>query len=100
MAAPRQTGVRPDGLARVPDRWARMFRLRSPFLLNLRRHLELEGMQKPGSPAARKNEQPVVTANRGCPFLLPRLRVAEQITFAQAARVRVLRGEIRQQLEG
>src|SRR4026209_1883307 len=100
MAPRRQTAVQRGALPRAPDTWARMYRLRSPFLLDLRRHLELDGMQKPGSSAGGKNEQPVVTARRGCPFLLPRLRVAEEIDFTQAARVRLLRGEICQQLDG
>src|SRR6185503_15606763 len=99
MAPPTQTAARPGAWPRAPDRSARMFRLRSPFP-DLRRHLEFDGMQKPGSSAVGKNEQPVVTARRGRPFLLPRLRVAEKIDFAQSARVRFLGGEIRQQLEG
>src|SRR5689334_7158315 len=75
-----------------------MFRLRSPFF-DLRRHLELDGMQKPGSPAVGKNEQPVVTPRGRRPLLLPRLGVAEKIDLAQAARVRLLNGQIRQELE-
>src|SRR5262249_45934997 len=99
MAAPRQTAVQRGAWPRAPDTSARTFRLGSPFLLNLRRHLELDGMQKPRSPAIGKNEQPVVTAHRGCPFLLPRRRVAKKVDVAQAARVTLMRGEVRQQLE-
>src|SRR4026207_808703 len=100
MVASRQTAVQPGASPRAPDRPAQMFRLRSPFLLNLRRHPELDGMQKPGQAAGRKNEQTVVPARRGRPFLLPRLRVAEKIDFTETARVRLLRGEIREQLQG
>src|SRR5258705_184048 len=82
----------------VPGTSARMFRLRSPFP-DLRRHLELEGMQKPGSPAVRKDEQPVVASRRRCPFLLPRFRVAEEVDLAQPVRERLLRREVRQELE-
>src|SRR5262245_23516188 len=99
MVVPRQMAAEPGALPRAPDTSARMFRLRSPFLPDLRRHLELDGMQKPGSPAGGENEQPVVTPHRGRPFLLPRLCVAEKIDFTQAAGVRLLRDEIRQQLE-
>src|SRR6266850_7596955 len=87
-------GARPT----APGRWGRMCRLRSPFP-DLRRHLKFDGMQKPGSPAGRKHEQPVVRARRRRPFLLPRLRVAEKVDLPQAAGVAFLRGEIREQLE-
>src|SRR5262245_62512332 len=75
-----------------------MFRLRSPFL-DLRRHLKLDGMQKPGSSGVRKNKQPVVTTHRGCPLLFPRLAIAEKVDLPQASRVCFLYGEIRQKLE-
>jgi hypothetical protein len=56
-------------------------------------------MQEPGSPAVREEEHPVVSARCRRPFLLPRLGVAEEVDFPQAARESLLRGEVRQELE-
>jgi hypothetical protein len=56
-------------------------------------------MQEPGSSAVREDEQPVMSARCRRPFLLPRLGVAEEVDFPQAARESLLCGQVRQQLE-
>jgi hypothetical protein len=56
-------------------------------------------MQEPRSHGVDEDEQPVVRPVRVRPFELPRLRVAEKVDLAQTFGVRVLNGEIRQELE-
>src|SRR5258706_2822391 len=87
-----------NGWRTAPDRSARRSRLRSPFL-QLRRHLELDRIQKPGSSGVRKDEQPVMPSCRRRPFLLPRLRLAEEVDFAQTVGEGILDGEVSEKLE-
>src|SRR4026209_1683144 len=96
---PAQRDVQPGAPPPAPDTSARMLRLRSPFLPNLRRHLEFDGMHKPGSPAVGGNGHPVLGAPRGRPLVFPRLAVAKEIDLAKPLGVGLLRGEIRQHLE-
>ena len=84
---------------RAPGTSGRTCRLRSPSL-QLRHHLELHGMQEPGSHGVGEHEQPVVRPARVSPFELPRLGVAEEVDFARARRAYAsLDGEVGQELE-
>src|SRR5882672_11277937 len=87
-----------SGARTSPDTSARRCRLRSPFL-QLRRHLELDRMQEPGSSGVREDEQPVMSSRRCRPFLFPGFRVTKEVDFAQAVRESVLGGEIGEKLE-
>ena len=62
-------------------------------------HAELQRIHETRAGGVREHIQPVVRADRRCPFELPRFRVAKKIDFLKPLLVRLLGREAREHLE-